>query len=175
MKYVIVLAVMTLFMISCNKGNEKESPIAEIATPEVAYRSFGDSITAQGVLSQAEMAEKFNSLKPGDTVEVTFTSEVKAVCQNKGCWMRLEMDEDETMVKFKDYGFFMPKDIAGEDVIVSGQAFVEEMSVDEQRHYAEDAGKTAAEVAAITEPKRTLSIISNGVLLPQATRETQNQ
>jgi hypothetical protein len=71
------------------------------------------------------------------------------------------------MVKFKDYGFFMPKNIAGEEVIVEGVAFVEEVSVDEQRHYAEDAGKSPDEIAEITEPKRTLSFISSGVLIPE--------
>ena len=39
------------------------------------------------------------------------------------------------------------------------------MSVDDQRHYAEDAGKTEEEILAITLPKRTLSVTSNGVLL----------
>ena len=81
--------------------------------------------------------------------------------------MRMDMGEEEAMVKFKDYGFFMPKDLAGSDVIVEGVAYVEEMSVEEQRHYAEDAGKTKDEIEAITEPKRTLSFISSGVLIPE--------
>ena len=71
------------------------------------------------------------------------------------------------MVKFKDYGFFMPKDIAGKEVIINGKAYVEEVSVDEQRHYAEDAGKTKEEIAKITEPKRTFSFEADGVLIGQ--------
>ena len=59
----------------------------------------------------------------------------------------------------------MPKNIADKDVIVNGKAYVTEVSVDEQRHYAEDAGKTEEEIAAITEPKRTLSFEADGVLL----------
>ena len=130
------------------------------------YTSIGDEIDSDNVLSKEEIIEKYKNLKPGDTVAVKFTSEVKEVCQNKGCWMKMDMGEQEAMVKFKDYGFFMPKDLAGEEVIVSGKAFVEEMSVDERRHYAEDAGKSPEEIAAITEPKRTLSFVSNGVLIP---------
>jgi hypothetical protein len=79
----------------------------------------------------------------------------------------MDVGEEEAMVKFKDYGFFMPMDITGEEIIVEGMAFVEEVSVDEQRHYAEDAGETAEEIAKITEPKRTLSFVSNGVLIPE--------
>lgn len=80
--------------------------------------------------------------------------------------MKMDMGEDQAMVRFKDYGFFMPKDLAGQEVIVEGYAFVEEMSVEDQRHYAEDAGKSVEEIAAITKPKRTLSFTSSGVLIP---------
>jgi hypothetical protein len=80
--------------------------------------------------------------------------------------MRVALGQDQAMVKFKDYGFFMPKDLAGQEVIMQGKAFVAEVSVDEQRHYAEDAGKTPEEVLAITEPKKTLSFESSGVLVP---------
>ena len=39
------------------------------------------------------------------------------------------------------------------------------MSVDEQRHYAEDKGATKEEIEVITEPKRTFSFLADGVLL----------
>lgn len=81
--------------------------------------------------------------------------------------MRLDMGEEEAMIKFKDYGFFMPKDIAGDKVIVNGKAFIDEMSVEDQRHFAEDAGKSKEEIAAITAPKKTLSFTAEGVLLPE--------
>ena len=45
--------------------------------------------------------------------------------------------------------------------------FVNEVSVDEQRHYAEDAGKSKEEIALITEPKKTYSFEADGVLLVQ--------
>lgn len=75
--------------------------------------------------------------------------------------------EEDVMVKFKDYEFFVPKDIEEKEVIVKGKAFVAEVSVDEQRHYAEDNGQTAEEVAEITEPKRTLSFLADGVLIKE--------
>ena len=49
------------------------------------------------------------------------------------------------------------------------------MSVDDQRHYAEDAGKSPEEIAAITEPKRTLSFTSSGVLIPQTEPAVEKQ
>ncbi|MBT4917946.1 MAG: DUF4920 domain-containing protein, partial [Flavobacteriaceae bacterium] len=77
----------------------------------------------------------------------------------------LDIGAEEAMVKFKDYGFFMPKNIADKEVIVNGKAFVSEVSIEEQRHYAEDAGKSDEEIAAITQVKKTLSLEADGVLL----------
>ena len=62
------------------------------------------------------------------------------------------IDEKLLWFRFKDYGFFMPTDAAGKEVIVDGKAFVNEVSVADLKHYAEDAGKSPEEIAKITEP-----------------------
>ncbi|MFT5436352.1 MAG: hypothetical protein ACI840_000999 [Ulvibacter sp.] len=167
MKNTLYIVAMALLIVSCNDSKKNETASAEAQVQEVTYQSFGDKIDDKGTLSSTEIQEKYKNLKPGDSVAVKFKSEVKAVCQSKGCWMRMDMGGEEAMVKFKDYGFFMPKDIAGQEVIVDGVAFIEEVSVEDQRHFAEDAGKTTEEIAAITEPKRTLSFTSSGVLIPE--------
>ena len=79
--------------------------------------------------------------------------------------MLLDIGANEAMVKFKNYGFFMPKNIADKEVIVNGKAFISEVSIDEQRHYAYDAGKSEDEIAKIIEVKKTLSLEADGVLL----------
>ena len=94
---------------------------------------------------------------------VNVEGEVVSVCQVKGCWMRLEAsDGQELMVKFKDYGFFMPLDLSGK-VTMQGRAYKQVTPVDELRHYAEDAGKSAAEIAKITEPLEELLFEAIGV------------
>ena len=75
---------------------------------------------------------------------------IKEVCIKKGCWMTLSLENDsEMMVRFKDYGFFVPLDASGE-VLIHGKAFISETSVDDLRHYAEDAGASDDEIAAVT-------------------------
>ena len=152
-------------IVSC-KNNEEKKEVVETEVNEIAYVSFGEKIEAENALNVNEISEKYQNLAVGDTLQTKVIAKVNSVCQAKGCWMRLDLENDEeVMVKFKDYGFFMPKNIADKDVIVNGKAYVTEVSVDEQRHYAEDAGKTEEEIAAITEPKRTLSFEADGVLL----------
>lgn len=94
------------------------------------------------------------------------TGKVVSVCQEKGCWMKVEKAGGETMmVKFKDYGFFMPKDIVGKEVVLDGDATVKETSVKQLKHYAEDAGKSKEEISKITTPKKELIFTAKGVLV----------
>jgi hypothetical protein len=94
------------------------------------------------------------------------TGKVVEVCQEKGCWMKLEKSDGQTMmVRFKDYGFFMPKNIVGKEVVLEGDANYREVSVQMQRHYAKDAGKSEEEIQRIREPKRELQFVAKGVVV----------
>ena len=139
----------------------------EVKTGKVVdYDSFGAKISEEGLIDATLMLDKFKSLKSGDTLMVKFASKINEVCSKKGCWMKLDLtDKNEAMVRFKDYGFFMPLDSKGRKVIVNGKAYVKETSVEELRHYAEDAGKTKEEIAKIIAPKRTLAFEADGVLI----------
>lgn len=111
-----------------------------------------------------ETSKVFQNLMASDSLNVQVKGTITEVCQAKGCWMKVNLsDSEEIFVRFKNYGFFVPTDAAGKNVIMNGLAFVEEMSVADQRHYAEDKGATKEEVAKITEPKRTLRFEADGV------------
>ncbi|NNM19013.1 MAG: DUF4920 domain-containing protein, partial [Croceitalea sp.] len=53
------------------------------------------------------------------------------------------------------------------ETIINGKAFISELSVDEQRHYAEDKGATKEEIAQIITPKKTLRFEADGVIINQ--------
>lgn len=167
MKRINIFLVLLTLIVAC-KGQNKEQVAEEKEEIVMNYASFGTEIDENNALSSEEMTKKYQNLAVTDTLNTKFSATVAEVCKSKGCWMKLKMDDgSEAMVKFKDYGFFMPKDIAGKEVIVNGKAFIEAMSVDEQRHYAEDGGESAEAIAAITEPKKTLSFEADGVLIKQ--------
>ncbi len=141
-----------------------EKPIEPSVVSE--FPSFGIQIDENNVKSAEEMSEKYAVMAVADTLQTKFTGTVTDVCQSKGCWMKLQLEDgQETMVRFKDYGFFMPKDIKGREVIVNGLAFVEEMSVEDQKHFAKDGGKSEAEIAKITTAKKSFGFEADGVLL----------
>ena len=153
--------VIVLIFVGC-KAEKKE----EIKDTKNDYQFIGNELSVGEALSAEAMLEKFESLQVGDTIKAKFASTIKEVCTKKGCWMKLPLNnETEAMVKFKDYGFFMPLDSKDKEVIVNGIAFVKVTPVEELRHYAEDAGKSKEEIAKITEPKKEFSFEASGVLL----------
>ena len=158
--------VLSLAFFACKTNKEdKKTDVKEVATTD--YNSYGDKISDKDYLSSADAYAKYQTLKAGDTISLKFASSIEEVCSKKGCWMKLPAGEtkETIMVRFKDYGFFMPLDSNGKEVIVEGKAFVKEVSVDELKHYAEDAGKSAEEIAKITAPKMELAFEANGVLM----------
>ncbi len=130
------------------------------------YASFGEKFKVNRVYNKAEMMKQYKKLKKGDTLVVQFESTIKSVCKKKGCWMKMELkDDNASFVKFKDYAFFVPLNADNSDAIVSGKAFVDVESVEELRHYAKDAGKSKEEIAKITKPETTYSFMADGVYI----------
>ena len=128
------------------------------------YDSFGAKIKAKGAqpITTIDSKKSFN----GEVVKIEGV--VATVCQSKGCWMTMETaDGSNMMVKFKDYDFFVPKDIAGKKIIIEGVPSIKTTSVAEQKHYAEDANKSKEEIAKITAPKVELTFLASGVLIPK--------
>ncbi len=167
MKKIVLFLTIGLALIACKNESKNTETIVEEVKEEIAYASFGMEINDADALESNRMMEHYKSMKEGDTINSKMKAKINEVCSAKGCWMTLDMDgENEVMVKFKDYGFFMPLNAEGE-VVVNGKAFVSETSVEELRHYAEDAGKSQEEIEAITEPKKTYSFVADGVLLKE--------
>lgn len=124
---------------------------------------FGEVIEEDGAVT---LEEFLPSMEGVDSLDAKLIGTVESVCQTKGCWMNLQTEAgDEIFVQFEDYGFFMPKDIAGRKVVIDGYAYREVTSVDELRHYAEDEGQSEEEIAAITEPREDLKFMATGVKL----------
>ncbi len=126
-------------------------------------RNFGATIENPKPMAMGDMLKQLDGQSE---LEATVEGKVLSVCQTKGCWMNLDKgDGTGIRVTFKDYGFFVPKDIAGKTVIIKGIAQVNTTSVAELRHYAEDAKKSKEEIESITEPKTEIVFEAEGVIV----------
>lgn len=166
LKFVFFSLVTSLVLVSCSNGDccKNEAKAGESTTaPMNDGKHFGTAITSEGAIQVEDLAAKMNSV---DSLDLKLAGVVNEVCQKKGCWMTLKnASGEEVRVTFKDYAFFMPKDISGKKVVLDGYAYTELTSVETLRHLAEDGGKSKEEIAKITAPKKELSYEAKGVVI----------
>lgn len=156
MKKILFLLMLTGFTFIVNA-----QPPAGDANPGDQY---GEKITPDNALLLTKVAAKLNN--GGKDASVKVKAKVLEVCPNKGCWMKLELENGEmAMVKMKDYGFFVPVAAVGKTVVIDGDVSLKTISVSEQKHYAEDAKKSEEEIAAITKPKKEVRVLAKGIIV----------
>lgn len=113
---------------------------------------------------EAGNAVALGALAGGES-NVIIEGTIESVCPKKGCWMRVTDGEKTLFVRFQDYGFFVPMNAAGRPVVAHGTAVANTASVEELRHYAEDAGKSLEEIAKITEPETRVTFYADSVYI----------
>ncbi len=156
LKYFIVATALAVSLVAC-----KNSQTASNA----GTQTFGAAFSPKGAISYDALLSK---MEKSEKLDAKVTGKVSAVCKVKGCWMTMVSDkpgQPEMRVTFKNYAFFMPKDIVGKTVVIDGAAVVETISVADQRHYAEDDGQTKEQIEKITQPKRELTFEAAGVVI----------
>ncbi|MFM6925436.1 MAG: DUF4920 domain-containing protein [Ferruginibacter sp.] len=124
--------------------------------------TFGKKTTADGAIPVAELPAR---LQGKETVELKVSGKVKEVCKAEGCWLKMETAEGAMMIKMKDHSFLVPLSMNGKTIVVDGIATLKETSVEMLKHYAEDAGKSKEEIAAIKEPKKEITMQAKGILV----------
>lgn len=161
---IFLLCGLMLGFAACT-SSIKQTAEANSSIPSPAgYEHIGLSPVRLSAAIPVEKGLASAQTKPGKAVVVK--GEVEKVCQAKGCWMTLKTTSGEPIrVTFKDYAFFMPKDIAGRQIVATGVFEKKEESVEHLRHLAEDEGKPQSEIDAITSPKTTWGFLASGVLL----------
>lgn len=132
-----------------------------------AHAQEGDTYGAAPAMANAPVITLSQAVGQwkSDTVKIRLKSVVNEVCQKKGCWMILADGSSTVRVTFKDYEFFVPKDIAGRSVVVEGTLQKTVLTQDEARHYAEDAGKSKAEIESIVGDQAEYEFVAESVIV----------
>ena len=131
--------------------------------PQNKSSYYGDKFSITQIEDYASVKKIISDYADKD---VKIEGKILSSCPMKGCWMKIKSEEDTILVRFKDYGFFVPKNgIEGEKAIVNGKISFEKLSVEQLRHYAEDAGKSQEEIKLIKEPQVSLTFLADGVYI----------
>ena len=160
MNRIIILIILQAFLTACNSKPQTELRAIENLKGTAVY---GDSISNESFI---ELAAIQTVMRDQSKKDLKIKGIVEEVCQEKGCWMTMKLDNGEEMrVTFKEYKIFVPKNIKGKEVVLDGFAYNKTEAVKDLQHFAKDAGKTEAEIAKITKPKSQLAFEAKGVVV----------
>jgi hypothetical protein len=159
MQKIAFFILLAAALIACNNTENASEKIIY----NTDYEYFGDTLSTENAQPSSEITALLSNK---DSVFAKLSGEVNTVCQKKGCWMTMAIDQEQDIfIRFRDYEFFVPLNCAGRTAVIEGWAYKETISVEELRHFAFDEDKTEEEINAITEPKNTYSFMANGVVL----------
>ena len=128
------------------------------------YERYGELFETSEIINYE--LERDNFLNSSSKVKIE--GEILSSCPMKGCWMKISVEKDTVLVRFKDYGFFVPKNgIEGKSTIINGKLSVDTLSIAQLQHYAQDAGKSKEEIALISKPEITISFLADGVVIKE--------
>jgi hypothetical protein len=149
------------------------SPMSFAGEDDVKRLSEPVAVTATHEMFGAILPEGGTSLSLGDLIkdddkyqdqEVLLATRIAKVCQKKGCFFVATDGAATARVSFKDYGFFIPTNSGGKDVVLLGTFSRKSVSGKEAEHFAEDLGETTA-----SNPERfQYSIVASAVKIPRS-------
>ncbi len=178
MKKICTLLFIAVLFANCNEKKTKQDENQVVAIEDTANKTtekegvetistgqFGAEFDEEGTIPADQL---LTVIGDQDSIEAKISGNIVKCCQKKGCWMKVDVGSEEPMmVRFKDYGFFVPKNAAGNTVIMNGVAKKEVIDVETLKHFAQDEGKSQEEIDAITEPQENLTFIASGVIIKE--------
>lgn len=158
------------FLFACGNAEQPKEEVKEV-TEEVNIEKtmHGAEITEEGAITAEEFLAQFEGQ---DSLATKLSAPITEVCSKKGCWMMLDLGNDNSMrITFKDYEFFVPKDAAGSTAVIEGVATIDTTDVATLKHYLEDAEASQEEIDAVTEPEINYSFEATGVIITKETTD----
>jgi hypothetical protein len=148
---ILILIVAAATFGSCGTGTTTEGTL------------FGKAVDTAHVLDPDEaVAQLANS----SNLICTINGTVEQVCQAEGCWLKLKMkDNTSLLVRTRDHSFTVPKDLAGRMVYVAGTAHMDTTDVATLQDYAKDEGKPDSVIAMITQPEISPVVEADGIFV----------
>ena len=91
----ILIYVIVFSIFSCNN------------TTDSNVNHYGEKISTKNI---SDFKEVKQLAKKQGSVDAKIEGTIISTCLNKGCWMNVRVNQDTILVRFKDYGFFVPKE-----------------------------------------------------------------
>jgi len=159
-------AIFTFLLIGITPGLVAAEPevirLSEPVEVTETYEVFGSALPDAG--TPLSLADLVSDNEQYLDQEVLVETRIAKVCQKKGCFFVATDGPSTARVTFKDYGFFIPTDSGGKDVVLLGTFSRKSVSKEQAEHYAADLG----EKAVLSPEEFEYSIVATAVKIPRS-------
>lgn len=123
---------------------------------------YGDSVLDNNI---QDLESMFALLQNANSTKIKLKATVNSVNKD-GCGILLKCNgNDDVRVAFADNSFNVPTTIIGKEVIIDGEAKVEELSVQNQKQFALNEGKNQESIDEITTVKKIVALTAKGLVV----------
>ena len=158
---IIAMLLLGLFAAGIAYGGDTvvrlSEPVAVTDDAEIFGALLDESLP---VVSLSELAQHED---PDSVGEFLLTTRVSQVCRKKGCFFIAQQGTTTMRVSFVDYSFFVPTDISGKHVTLSGKLVRKELTQEQAEHLAQDLGE---EDAPVVKAGTVNEIVATAVSVP---------
>ena len=165
-KLFIILSGAAIFLNACNNNvsNEKTEKKDSTTTKNFYGKVFENN-------NATPVNEAVAVIKSGKEFKGIIEGRMMEVCQAAGCWTDLGLAGGEKLkVKFRDANgeeFGIDKASSGKMIDVHGVGYMDTISVEMQKHYAEDDKASKEEIAKIKSPIIKPVFTADGAFIKQ--------
>lgn len=138
----LALAPLALAAADTGEAVRLSEPVATTAD----WEEFGASVDDSGEPVSLQELVAAGDEQAGR--EVLLKTRIAKVCRKKGCFFIARDGNTVARITFKDYGFFIPTDSAGKEVLLNGTFERREITAAQANHYRQDLGEEAADAPA---------------------------
>lgn len=158
--------LFTLFLLISTTVFSQDTNVVRLSDPIIEtenFEVFGSEMDTDLAVEAKTLSSAISELSQES--EILIQTKVNKVCQKKGCFF-IAVDGDlSARVTFKDYGFFIPTNSTGKEVVLKGILTEKVLTEDQAKHYAEDAGENSDEIVG---DQKEYSIIATSVMIPKS-------
>ncbi|MEQ8690847.1 MAG: DUF4920 domain-containing protein [Pseudomonadales bacterium] len=156
-----VLLVASLLVLSSSVTAQKTVRLSEPVASDASSETFGTVWDA--TLEPKPLAEVLADVDAHAGKPLLVRTTIARVCQKKGCFFIAQDGVQAVRVSFRDYGFFIPTDAGGKDVLLAGELVRKHVPEQQAEHFRADLGDAAAPVAA----GDVVELIADGIRIPR--------
>lgn len=142
---------------------------AEATTPSVdspappaisTGKTYGSSDFNAPTVKLAQLLKDFETYR-NQTVSVE--GRVQQVCQEQGCWIKIEDQNISVRAIMKGHSFAVPKELKNKRIKITGVMEQKDLPAKVVRHYMKDEGRTNEEIQRVNSPQKVFQFVVDGV------------